>query len=668
MTDERGSVELSITAPVVTPADLRGAPADYPATGADPSARISAPIRYRPDIDGLRALAILPILLLHCGVTGLRGGFVGVDVFFVISGYLITAIMTRDIARGAFSITRFYRHRIVRILPALLVMIAVTLALGCALLLPNQISDLGHSVAATSAFGSNVYFYLTSDYFAAASDAKPLVHTWSLAVEEQFYLGYPLLLWAMRRAPRPRLIAVIAGLAAVSFLAGAWLAVTRPSAGFYLLPARVWELALGALVALGAVPTIRRPGWRAALCLAALVVIALSTVAISSRWPFPVPFAAPPALAAAILIAYGRDGPSARLLASAPLRAVGLVSYSAYLWHRPIIALYQSRHGSTLRIGETALLLALSLGAAALSYALVERPASRRWRDGSGLRVHAVAVALLILTALAGLGIAGAADRIRPLPPRLARAASYIGWDATAAGKRQFGTDRCFTIPTGAAFDPACLALSATRANVMLIGDSHAAHFSQALRLLRPDVHVVQATAAGCRPLLRGGGIARCRAVMERAFTQTDFTRVDTVILSALWLPFEQPALLDTIRSLRARGARVVVLGPSVEYDTDLPILVVRGAREGDPRLADRYRIDARAALDRAMAAPVRAAGATYVSVIAAECASAGQATSCPLTTSDGTPLHFDHSHFTPAGARLVLGQVLAAVPLTSPR
>ncbi|RZM25648.1 MAG: acyltransferase, partial [Sphingomonas sp.] len=174
-------------------------------------------LRYRPDIDGLRALAILPILLLHCGVTKLRGGFVGVDIFFVISGFLITAIMVRDIADGRFSIARFYRHRIVRILPALLVMMTVTLAIGCVLLLPNQLRDLGRSAAATSVFGSNVYFYLTSDYFAAASDAKPLVHTWSLAVEEQFYLLYPLLLWSLRGLSRQRLAQVIAGLALASF-------------------------------------------------------------------------------------------------------------------------------------------------------------------------------------------------------------------------------------------------------------------------------------------------------------------------------------------------------------------------------------------------------------------------------------------------------------------
>jgi peptidoglycan/LPS O-acetylase OafA/YrhL len=378
------------------------------ATGSAATAGMRTPapqdgrtLRYRPDIDGLRALAILPILLLHCGVTRLRGGFVGVDIFFVISGYLITAIMLRDIADGRFSIARFYRHRIVRILPALLVMMTVTLALGCVLLLPNQLRDLGLSAAATSVFGSNVYFYLTSDYFAAASDAKPLVHTWSLAVEEQFYLLYPLLLWSLRGLSRQRLAQVIASLAIASFAIGGWLATTYPSAAFFLLPARISELSLGALVALGAVPVANR-SIRATLCILAIAVIAASCVAVSSGWPFPVPFALPPAVAAAVLLAYGGEGPTAKLLGAWPLRTVGLISYSAYLWHRPIIAFYQIRHGSTLAPAETFGLLCASLGAAWLSFTLIERPASRRWRSGSGLAPHAVAVVLLAAMAVAG--------------------------------------------------------------------------------------------------------------------------------------------------------------------------------------------------------------------------------------------------------------------------
>ena len=630
-----------------------------PAGTRTPAPQDGRALRYRPDIDGLRALAILPILLLHCGVTRLRGGFVGVDIFFVISGYLITAIMVRDIAEARFSILRFYRHRIVRILPALLVMMTFTLVLGCVFLLPNQLRDLGRSAAATSVFGSNVYFYLTSDYFAAASDAKPLVHTWSLAVEEQFYLLYPLLLWSLRGLSRQRLAQVIAGLAIASFAIGGWLATTYPSAAFFLLPARIWELSLGALVALGAVPVANR-SIRATLCILAIAVIAASCVAVSSGWPFPVPFALPPAVAAAVLLAYGGEGPTAKLLGAWPLRTVGLISYSAYLWHRPIIAFYQIRHGSTLAPAETFGLLCASLGAAWLSFTLIERPASRRWRSGSGLAPHAVAVVLLAAMAVAGLTIAASADDIRPLLPRQTLAASYLGWDTTDAGKRQFSTDRCFALPTGRPFSQDCLRLSATKPNIALFGDSHGAQFSQALHTLLPGANIVQATAAGCRPLLHGKGLPTCRTTMDAAFGTLDFAKVDTVVLSARWLNFEQPALLDTIRWLRARGTRVLVIGPSVEYDADLPALIVRSDANGDPTLADGFRLMDRIALDRAMVGPVRAAGAHYASAIDTECTGAA----CRLTTADGTPLHFDHSHFTPVGAQAALAVILTDHPV----
>jgi len=618
---------------------------------------------YRTDIDGLRALAIIPILLLHCGVTRLRGGFVGVDIFFVISGFLITGILTRDIAEGSFSLVRFYRHRIVRILPALFVMMAIVMVAGAAVLLPNQLRDLGRSTTATSIFSSNFYFYATSDYFAAASDAKPLIHTWSLAVEEQFYLLYPFLLLSLRHLSRRATAYVIGGVAIASFAAGAWLAGHDPSAAFFLLPARIWELSLGALVALGAVPTIARQRLRSALCLAAIGVIASSCIAINSAWPFPVPFALPPAIAATILIAYGDSGPTARLLSARPVRAIGFISYSLYLWHRPIITFYQLAHGSTPRVADVAFLLLASFGAATLSYFLIERPVIKRWRTGAGLYPHAAALCALAGFTALGLLVDARADAIRPLPPKLLKVASYLGHDTTEAGRRQFSTDRCFTLPTGKPFDPACLRLSQDRRNIVLMGDSHGAHLSQALREALPDANIIQATAAGCRPLLTGRGVPACRSVMDRAFHGLDFSKIDAVILSARWLEFEQPDLLGTIAFLRQRRVKVIVVGPSVEYDVDLPMLIVRAASSGDPTLPARFRLADRLALDREMAPLISRTGAIYFSAAAFECPSG----KCALTTEDGTPLHFDHSHLTPVGAQALVTALLATHALDRP-
>lgn len=616
-------------------------------------------LRYRPEIDGLRALAIVPILLLHAGVTKLRGGFVGVDVFFVISGFLITTIILRDIAAERFSIVRFYRHRIVRILPALLVMMVSVLAIGCMLLLPIQLRDLGKSAFATSAFVSNFYFYWTTNYFTGAS--KPFIHMWSLAVEEQFYLLYPLLLWHLRRWPRVRLVGLLTTLSLVSFAVGGWMAWHMPMAGFFLLPARVWELSLGALVALGAIPTITNARMRDLLCLGAIGTIIFSCIVIGSGWRFPVPFALPPAIAAATLIAYGEGGTTARLLGAWPLRWIGLISYPIYLWHRPIIAFFEMRYGSTPTPMETVTLIVATLLVAWASYTLVERPIGRHWREGTDITPHLGAIGALVAVAATGLAIAANADRIRPLPPRLALASSYLGWDTTSAGRRQFASDRCFLLPTGRPFDSdTCLKQSARQPNILLIGDSHAAHFSQALRELRPDATILQATAAGCRPLWRAKGATACRDVIDRGFATIDSGRVDTVILSGRWLRFEHNELLETIRFLRARGVRsVLVIGPSVEYDIDLPILIVQAATDGDPGLPARFLITDRMALDREMAGMVRAAGGDYVSAVEQECPGGR----CTSTTVSGIPLHFDHSHFTAAGARMILGAILAKHP-----
>ncbi|MBY0582217.1 MAG: acyltransferase, partial [Sphingomonas sp.] len=529
----------------------------------DPSQSDRTTISYRPDIDGLRAIAILPILLLHCGVSAVRGGFVGVDIFFVISGYLITAIIRRDLATDDFSIGQFLRHRIVRILPALFAMLTIVLIAGCVILLPNQIRELANSVVWASLFVSNVYFYQTSDYFAAASDAKPLIHIWSLAVEEQFYLFYPWFLMLLRHLSQRNLVRVMVGLATASFAMGGVLAITDPAAAFFLLPGRIWELALGGLVAMRAFPLINHRYLRNLICVAAMTVIAASCLVIGIRWTFPVPFALASAAAAALLIAYGEDGPTARLLSFMPLRTIGLLSYSLYLWHRPIISFYQLEFGSTLQPTDSALLVAACFGAAATSYWLVERPAIKRWRSGRQSWPHIAAFGALSCGVLVGLLVATHANSIRPLPPRLSRIANYLGHDTTPAGRRQFSLDRCFSIPTRRPYDLACMRLSAHKPNIVLLGDSHAAHLSQALREARRDANIVQATAAGCLPLLHGGGLSSCRNVMDHAFAEIDFAKAATIILSARWLRGDEAALQETIAYLQKRGGKVVVLGPS---------------------------------------------------------------------------------------------------------
>lgn len=338
---------------------------------------VETALHYRSDIDGLRAVAVLAIVAFHAGLP-LPGGFLGVDVFFVISGFLITSIIEREVGKGSFSLLGFYRRRVARILPALLLMLGTTCLVGAAVLLPGELRALTSSAAAAAAFGSNIFFWREAAYFGGMAEVRPLLHTWSLGVEEQFYLLYPPLLvsawrWLRPAAIRAALAVAIAGSLGLCLL----YANSNPVPVFYLLPGRVWEIGLGALTALGGASRRTRPapitftrqawGWAGLLFIVAALVGA-------SPGPAQQAWAIAACTGAALVLLHGRDASVGAALSVAPLRAIGLISYSIYLWHWPILSLYRIVHGNDLDTVETAGLLAAALIAGAASYLLVERP------------------------------------------------------------------------------------------------------------------------------------------------------------------------------------------------------------------------------------------------------------------------------------------------------
>ena len=212
-------------------------------------------LHYRPDIDGLRAVAVIPVVLYHAGVQFFSGGYVGVDVFFVISGFLIAGIIAREIQSNRFSLVNFYERRARRILPALFVVIGATLAAGWVIAWPDNYVEIGESALATVFFSSNFYFWQTTDYFATAAEYRPLLHTWSLAVEEQFYIFFPLVLILMAKLPRSRLLASLVAIFVISVTMSVAWTVTAPGAAFYLAPVRAWELLVGVFLALSIFPS-----------------------------------------------------------------------------------------------------------------------------------------------------------------------------------------------------------------------------------------------------------------------------------------------------------------------------------------------------------------------------------------------------------------------------
>ncbi|HET9048727.1 MAG TPA: acyltransferase, partial [Chiayiivirga sp.] len=230
-------------------------------------------LAYRSDIDGLRAIAVLAVVLYHYGIGPIHGGFVGVDIFFVISGYLITGIIHKEIGEGRFTFAAFYERRIRRIFPALFMVLAATLAVGCWLLLPSDLLRLGNAALATLVFGSNVLFWRQSGYFDTSAEYNPLLHTWSLAVEEQFYIGLPILLILLQRFAKGQMRPVLIAGAVLSFALCVGMQSSRPAATFFLSPFRAWELLLGGWLAVGSVPLIRSSRIRVLVSVAALALL-----------------------------------------------------------------------------------------------------------------------------------------------------------------------------------------------------------------------------------------------------------------------------------------------------------------------------------------------------------------------------------------------------------
>ena len=287
-------------------------------------------LEYRADIDGLRAVAILPVVFFHAGFGFAQGGFVGVDVFFVISGYLITSLIHREMLAGKFSLARFYERRVRRLFPALFAMLSVCAAVAAWLLLPQDLRYFGGSLFATTLFSSNIFFWLEAGYFDVAAERKLLLHTWSLAVEEQFYLLFPIfLLLVLRYLPR-RLVAVTGAVTVASLLASEWMLRSSDSAAFYLAPFRAWELGLGASLALIA-PVARHDNRHAEVfAWLGLAMIAASVAVFSWQTPFPGLHALAPAVGAALVIwsGSGTSTHAGRILSARPLVFTGLISYS----------------------------------------------------------------------------------------------------------------------------------------------------------------------------------------------------------------------------------------------------------------------------------------------------------------------------------------------------
>ncbi len=337
---------------------------------------------YRREIDGLRSFAVLPVILFHAGFSLFSGGFVGVDVFFVISGFLITSIIIEEMKVGRFSILGFYERRARRILPALFFVMLISIPFAWMLLSPSDLHDFAQSLVSIALFGSNFLFWQESGYFDTAAELKPMLHTWSLAVEEQYYVLFPLLILLAWRFGTRLLVALIAVIAGASLVISEVQVQTQPSTAFFLLPARAWQLLVGSLAAFLVIYSRRLPLFldrfssvSELLGALGLMMIVWATFMFSDLMPFPGLNALIPTIGSVLVLLFGTSKTLVgRLLGFGPLVGIGLISYSAYLWHQPIFAF--TRHAVPGEVPAMVMLIlsALSLGLAYLSWRCIEKP------------------------------------------------------------------------------------------------------------------------------------------------------------------------------------------------------------------------------------------------------------------------------------------------------
>lgn len=499
-------------------------------------------MRYRPEIDGLRTLAVLPVILFHAGLPGFGGGFVGVDVFFVISGYLITRILADEISAGRFSLLGFYERRARRILPALFLVMGLSFVFAWFWMLPRPFLDFSRSLVAVSLFASNIEFWRETGYFEAMTVSKPLLHTWSLAVEEQFYIVFPVLLGLLGRWRVRLRLCVLGGLAVLSLGWAQYLSAHDPDAAFYLPFSRAWELLAGALLALnmGQGRPLPRPLPRPlaeALATAGLAAIVLPIVLFSHETPTPSLWTLVPVLGAVLIIGFAdaRTGVG-RILATRAMVGIGLISYSAYLFHQPLQAftrLLALQEPSPLLLAAVGL-LAVPLGW--LSWRFVERPF--RDRKVPITRGRLFAGCALVSAVFIGLGVQGHLTRGWPdrLPPAVVAATE-------AATERNEPEMACRFNDASTPALPVARCLVPGKPMVALMGDSHSFMYGASLRkaLVARGMGFYQISRSGCIPLpgfvLRDQihGARSCDHHVQQVWSQLDTLGPDVIVLSARW-------------------------------------------------------------------------------------------------------------------------------------
>ncbi len=652
-------------------------------------------VAYRPDVDGLRAIAVGIVVLFHARLGLFPGGYTGVDVFFVISGFLISTIIWRELQAGTFTFAGFYERRVRRIFPALAVVMLVTLVLGAFWFAPQDYATLGRSARATAAFYSNFFFNNQFGYFMPGAETQPLLHTWSLAVEEQFYLVAPLFLILLARMQSQRRILLFLALFATSLAISSIGAFGESKGAFYLPHSRAFELMFGMALVIGLAPQWRNDTLREVAAFAGLSMIMVAALAYSDRTPFPGLAAAVPCLGTMLLISTAAEKPTmvSRALSVAPMVMVGKISYSLYLWHWPLFVFAEYQYGERLPVAYSLGLIVLAVALSFLTYWFVEQPARRRSFLTRRTAISA-GIGVMALLALASQGLIetkGWPERLAPEIAAFAKTAQDAKVPPPCRDKdEESASAKGCTI--GATGDmPAAF---------LLWGDSHAVAMSAAIANIAAakGVKGEVAVVGGCGPFLieaiRNNLFRRdkCDMMSGRVAELLKSGRFKHVVIGARWAFYAEGDAYDngntelnrfntgdkvrnralfhdtlrgTVERIVASGRTVTLVGPIPELKGHLPNAMIRALMRKETRdfsLPYAVFAERNAAVLKTLEELDKIAGVRVVYPHKALC----NATACQ-TTADGKPFYYDDDHLGLFGTTAIESVLTDAIDAGAP-
>lgn len=632
-------------------------------------------MKYRREIDGLRALAIIPIILYHAGIKIFGGGYVGVDIFFVVSGYLITSIILTDLENNNFSIKKFYERRARRILPALYVVLLSSAILAWFLFLPDAMVLFSKSLVAASTFTSNIYFWRTSGYFDTANELKPLIHTWSLAVEEQFYILFPLLLILFFKIRAKIIAPLLYILLVLSICYSQWISTRFPAFNFYLLPTRIWELLIGAMIAIYLKRSI---GSKNDLVdqfgsIAGLLLITISVFLYTDKTPFPGIFALIPTIGAALIIIFATDKTFiGKLLSTRLFVGIGLISYSAYLWHQPIYA-FSREYLIEVSPIQTLVLTLICFAFAYLSWRFIENP-FRRNNTVSTKKV----VIFSVLGSFLFIGI-GAAGQLtngfinRYKPDQIAFMNHFVFFEAKYMYESMRHKCNFYNIkkvvagfPTDVpvtSIDEECYTKRSSKNKTLLLwGDSHTQTLYSGLNAELPkNYDILQITSSGCGASLNGQQSNDNFCTQSNWFAYNTIKKIKPdVVLVAQGTGHDLQSMLQISDALKSEGVKkVIFVGPAPHWLKPLPNIIALKLWENTPNFT-KYALDQNYNdLDKKLNSLFpKSSERTYSSLIDNLCNSNG----CAVYLGDDKKLgitSWDQGHITPIASQKLAKEVL---------